>query len=120
MAFLRILTQTIHPFIQTLEYWEVAVSIENNIPIIDYLLSFNCIIDQVKVFKVFKSAVEKKAFKNLKFLHEKKRFPIDDNYHLFSSAVGIENNIDILKYLVLHNCPISHLMRLYQLQNMVL
>ena len=106
LAFLRILTRTVDPFIKTSEYLEFAVGIENNIQVIEYLSSLNFPIDQLKVLK---SAVEKKAFENLKFLHEKKRFPIDDNYKLFSSAAGIEDNISILEYLKLHNCPISHL-----------
>ena len=66
----------------------------------------HCPIDQ---FKVLISAVQKKALKNLKFLHEKKRFPIDDNYHLFDAAACIENNIPMMEFLVSHNCPISRL-----------
>ena len=104
LAFLRILAQTIEPFIKTSEYLEFAAGVENNFHVIEYLLSLNFPIDQLKVLS---SAVEKKAFESLKFLHEKKRFAIDDNYKLFSYAAGIENNIEIMEYLKSHNCPIS-------------
>ena len=107
LNFLRILTQTIDPFITTCEYLQFAASVENNIPVIEYLLSLmHCPIDQLKVLI---SAVEKKAFENLKFFHEKMEFPIDDNYKLFSSAAGIKNNIEIMEYLKSHNCPTGHL-----------
>ena len=106
LEFLRILTPTVDPFINTSEYIEFAASIENNIPIIEYLVLLNCPMDQLKVLI---SAVEKKALKNLKFFHEKMEFPIDDNYRVFSSAASIENNIEMMEYLVSHNCPISNL-----------
>ena len=106
LNFLRILTQTIHPFINTCEYLECAAGIENNIPVIKYLLSLNCPVDQLKVLL---SAVENTAFNNLKFFHEKMEFPIDDNYQLFSSAAGAEDNIPILEYLMSLNCPTVHL-----------
>ena len=106
LEFLRILAQTIDPFIQTSEYLELAAGVENNIPVIEYLMSLNCPIDQSKVLI---SAAKNKALNNLKFFHEKKQFPIDDNYRVFSSAAGIENNIEMMEYLKSHNCPISHL-----------
>ena len=105
LEFLRILTQTVDPFINTSEYLVFAAGIENNFHVIEYLLSLNCPIDHLKVLS---SAVEKKALNNLKFFHEKMDFPID-NYNLFSSAAGVKDNIPILKYLKSHNCPISHL-----------
>ena len=105
LAFLRILTQTIEPFINC-EYLEFAVGIENNFRVIEYLMSLNFPIDQLKVLT---SAVENKAFNNLKFLYQQMEFPIDDNYNLFSYAAFMEDNIDILEYLKLHHCPISHL-----------
>ena len=61
LEFLRILTQTVDPFINTCEYLELAVGIEDNIPVIEYLLSLNSPVDQLKVLF---SAVEKKALKN--------------------------------------------------------
>ena len=67
-------------------------------------MSLNCPIDQLKVLS---SAVEKKAFENLKFLHKENGFPIDDNYNLFSYAAGVKNNIEIMEYLKSHNCLIS-------------
>ena len=106
LAFLRILSQTVVPFINTCEYLEFAAGIEDNIPVMEYLLSFNFPVDELKVLK---SAVEKKALKNLKFLHEKKRFCIDDNYHLFIGAAGTEDNIEVMEYLKSHHCPIVHL-----------
>ena len=105
LEFLRILAQTVHPFINTCEYLELAVGIEDNIPVIEYLLALNSPVDELKVLT---SAVEKKAFLNLKFFHQKKRFPIDDNYRVFSSAAGTEDNIEIMEYLKSRNCPISH------------
>ena len=39
LELLRILTQTIVPFIQTTDYLECAAGIENNIPVIEYLAS---------------------------------------------------------------------------------
>ena len=57
LAFLRILSQTIDPFINTCEYLKFAVGIENNFHVIEYLLSLNCPVDQVEVLI---SAVEKK------------------------------------------------------------
>ena len=106
LEFLRILTQTIDPFINTSEYLEFAASIENNSPVIEYLLTLKCPIRQVKVLI---SAVEKKAFKNLKFLHEKMEFPVDDNYQVLNAAADAEDNIPILEYLMLHDCPFTPL-----------
>ena len=104
LAFLRILAQTVRPFINTFEYLELAVGIDDNRPVIEYLMSLNCPVDQLKVLT---SAVEKKALKNLEFLHEKMEFPVD-NYNLFSSAAGTEDNIEIMEYLMSHKCPINH------------
>ena len=53
LEFLRILTQTIDPFIQTSEYLECAAGVEDNIPVIEYLMSLrHCPIDEWK-FKKF-------------------------------------------------------------------
>ena len=106
LNFLRILSQTIDRFIQTSEYLELAASVENNIPVIEYLLSLNCPVDELKVLI---SAVEKKALKNLNFFHEKMEFPIDENYKLFKAAASIEDNIEMMEFLVSYNCPIDHL-----------
>ena len=95
LEFLRILAPTVHPFINTSEYLECAVGIEDNIPVIEYLVSLNCPVHQLKVLN---SAVEKKAFNNLKFFHENMEFPIDDNYRVF--------NIEMMEYLKSHSCPI--------------
>ena len=99
------LTQTVDPFIKTCEYLEFAAGIENNFHVIEYLMSFNYPVDH---FEILFSAVEKKALKNLKFLHEKKHFPIDDNHNLFNAAASIDNNFEIMEYLKSHNCPIIH------------
>ena len=96
LNFLRILAQTIDPFINTSEYLELAAGIEDNIPVMTYLFSLNCPIDQVKVLI---SAAKNKALNNLKFLYDEKRFPIDDNYRVFNAAAGAEDNIKILEYL---------------------
>ena len=93
LAFLRILAQTVRPFINTFEYLELAVGIDDNRPVIEYLMSLNYPVDQLKFLTL---AVENKALKNLKFLHEKMEFPVD-NYKLFISAARIESNIDIME-----------------------
>ena len=49
LRFLRILTQTVDPFINTCEYLEFAAGVENNFHDIEYLMSLNCPIDQLKV-----------------------------------------------------------------------
>ena len=85
----------------------MGASIENNAPILKYLLSLKCPIDQSKVLI---SAVKNKAFNNLKFLHEKMKFSIDDNYQVFNAAASIEDNIPMMEYLVSHNCPTGHLL----------
>ena len=36
-------------------------------------------------------------------------FCIDDNYRVFSSAAGAEDNIEIMEYLKSHSCPTGHL-----------
>ena len=46
---------------------------------------------------------------NLKNFHEKKGFSLDDNYKLFAAAALTDDNIEMMEYLVLHNCPISPL-----------
>ena len=104
LAFLRVLAQTVRPFINKFEYLELAVGIDDNIPVVEHLLSLNYPVGQLKVLTL---AVEKKALKNLKILHEKMEFPVD-NYNLFSSAAGTEDNIEIMEYLLLHKCPTSH------------
>ena len=109
LAFLRILTQTIDPFIPTSELLKFAAGIEDNLPILKYLVSLNCPVEPLDRLKALTSAVGKKAFENLKFLHEKMEFPIDDNCRVFSSAAGIEDNIEIMEYLVSHNCPTDYL-----------
>ena len=52
---------------------------------------------------------ENKAFNNLKFFHQQMEFSIDDNHRVFEMAAGVENNIEMMEYLMAHNCPISHL-----------
>ena len=105
LKFLQLLTRTVEPFIiDATEYLECAARIENNVPVIEYLLSLNCPVDQLKVLK---SAVENKSLQNLKFFHQQMEFPID-NYNLFSTAAGTEDNILIMEYLKSHNCPTGH------------
>ena len=105
LNFLRILTQTIDPFVNTSEYLELAAGVENNIPVIQYLMSLNCPVDHLEVLI---SAVENKALKNLKFFLQEMKFPID-NYHLFIAAAGAKDNIEMMEYLKSHSCPMVHL-----------
>ena len=105
LNFLRILNETTRPFItQAKEFLELAAGIENNMPIMQYLISLNCLIDP---FKAMLSAVKNKAFNNLQWL-ERNGFPIENSFRLIEMAAGTENNIPMIKYLISKKCPISH------------
>ena len=55
--------------------------------------------------KVLISAAKNKAINNF----QQMEFSIDDNHRVFEMAAGVENNIEMMEYLMAHNCPIGHL-----------
>ena len=61
MRFKRILTQTVHPVRQNSEYLELTAGLESNLPILKYLVSLNCPVDQLKALI---SAAKNEAFNN--------------------------------------------------------
>ena len=77
LTFLQLLTRTVEPFIlDATEYLELAVGVESNFPVIQYLISLN---QPFLEFEILKSAVKNKSLKNLKFLQKKMGFEITDN-----------------------------------------
>ena len=99
------MTATTRPFIiQAKEYLELALGIENNIPIIQYLISLKC---KMNPFKVILAAVKSKSLNHLQWL-ERNGFPLTESHRLIEMAARTENNIPMIEYLISQNCPISH------------
>lgn len=101
LEFLQLLNKTIRPFIKTTEYFEAAAGVENNIPIMQYLLSLDCPFDHLQTLL---SAAKNGALNNIKWL-ETKGFPLG-NRRLLVAASGKENNIPMMEYLTSFFCGV--------------
>ena len=103
LTFLRLLMETIEPFLYNRAgYLQMAAGVENNIPIMKYLISLDC---PINTLETLVSAAKGKALCNLKWL-VKNGFRLDDS-KIFKSATEIEDNIPVMEYLVSLNCPTS-------------
>lgn len=106
LSFLRILTETIG-FKSSEEYLSIAVGIEKNIMVIEYLTTLKYPDIDTYNSKLVYLAVENGAVENLKWLL-RKGFSIEDNDQIIRVAARKENNIPMLEYLVSSNCSIHH------------
>ena len=102
VEFLMLLTQTTVPFLHSADYLELAAGIENNIPIMEFLIASSCPIDHLQTLT---SAIKNRALNNLKWL-VKHGFHLD-NPRFVEIAASIEDNIPILEYLVAKKCPVN-------------
>ena len=98
LDFLRILTETVDPFLHSTECVELAAGIENNVAVIDYLVSLDCPIHHSKTFI---AAIKNRNFKNMNWML-KNGFSFDD-CRIFEAAAN-NGSLDVLKWFKRNGC----------------